>query len=368
MNVGLLGMPQREAAALRMFVDVAMPGWKCSVHSDSGDEAPAAASAWVAHVTGLGLGPWTPRAEADLLLRLRGRGAVLILPPHERSWEQAARASANQRILALVQPYGSDQMRQALLELGRGSPPQLAARQAPAEPAVAATAPDFQPGDQALPALFPQLEDHLLLKRLLAIVSSGRPRELRPTLKQVLIVHPAAGWIAHNTDPGLLERLDGLPSAVSAMGDRELTAAEAEERVQRLQLTPLPLDTFVWRLADAVLGPETPRPRRDASFSLRAFPGFTRIRGASNLHLQLAAICVRVPQTLSGLRAVFPRATHAEIARFVLLSTLCGLGRLSLVVPAASAAPAVPHIQRASAAPRGDGALGFVRSLLQKLL
>jgi hypothetical protein len=219
----------------------------------------------------------------------------------------------------------------------------------------------------ALRTMFPDLQRHRLLGRLLDMMASGRVQELRLTLHHSIVLHPAEGWVVHNVAPAMLERLVHDGSAVAAMNVRELDASQALLRASQSQYTRTALDTFLWTLAESSLGRQTPPALRDAELTLTSIPGFTRIPGVGNLPLQLAAICVRLPQTLSNLRAAFPEQDPCDISRFILLSTVSGLGSLSLVAVAAGAAalsrPAVPRPAR----PERAEASGFFRAMLQKL-
>jgi hypothetical protein len=219
----------------------------------------------------------------------------------------------------------------------------------------------------ALRTMFPDLQRHRLLGRLLDMMASGRVQELRLTLHHSIVLHPAEGWVVHNVAPAMLERLVHDGSAVAAMNVRELDASQALLRASQSQYTRTALDTFLWTLAESSLGRQTPPALRDAELTLTSMPGFTRIPGVGNLPLQLAAICVRLPQTMSNLRAAFPEQDPCDISRFILLSTVSGLGSLSLVAVAAGAAarsrPAAPRPAR----PVRAEASGFFRAMLQKL-
>lgn len=375
MIAALAGLPARDAAALKIFLGMAFKG--CTVV-----QAPATpglalprADVCIVDLAALGLAHWSPRAEADLLLCLGGQHALLLGAPGNASWQDKVHATGRhgaQRLAYLAKPYGRDAMRQALDSLGLGGAPTPEASPAPA-PAVA-------PGDaapplpsafaslQAVRTLFPDLQRHALLGKLLDLLATGQPHELRITLHQALIVHPRQGWVAHNTSPDVLARLAQHGQSAIGMNARAL---DSEDDIQRrlLHMTAREnLDTFFWRLAHDSLGQGTPAPlpTRDAELRLVCMPGFTRIASVDELALPLAAICLRLPQTLSSLRAAFPEAEPGAIERFVLLATVCGAGRLRLL----DAPPRARHKARAERRPAPHAPKpqrSFFRAMLQKL-
>lgn len=76
-----------------------------------------------------------------------------------------------------------------------------------------------------------------------------------------------------------------------------------------------------------------------------AWPAFRTTRGClrvSDFFIQLAAICVHLPQTLTGLQAAFPQGDPQEIRRFAFLSAASGLGELRPVQAQVGAAGATP--------------------------
>ncbi|MDQ3059594.1 MAG: hypothetical protein M3R45_08710 [Pseudomonadota bacterium] len=376
MTIALVGMPVREAAALTIFIGVAVKGASCkSVAFQPGLALPSA-SLCIIDMAGIGLAQWSAKAEADLLTLLGGQNALLLLVSTNTSWLDKAQGHGRQMLHCLTKPYGSEDMRAALSRLGAGSaapsrsePVAAVMRLAPALAAVrTAAAPvvsqlPLLQSLQALRTMFPDLGRHLLLARLLDLVATDKPQELRLTLHHSIVLHPAQGWVADNAAPGMIERLALDGSAVATMSARELDSDQALQRARHLQLTRCGLDAFLWMLAESSFGQQTPSALRDAELKLRSMPGFTRIPGVGNLSLQLAAICVRLPQTLSSLRAAFPEYDPLEISRFMLLSTVSGLGSLSLVTAAAGVAPRSSPVPRPARRESG----GFFRAMLQKL-
>jgi hypothetical protein len=106
---------------------------------------------------------------------------------------------------------------------------------------------------QARLAALPEVEDHVFLRQLSALLVQGHPFEVRFTVQNSLICHPSNGWMATNTPMQVIERVcqsDVLASAVSA---REISAAQAEERAQRLGMQHQALDVFLRDMVTATL-------------------------------------------------------------------------------------------------------------------
>ena len=424
MNIALVGLPAREAAALTIFVGigVGVKDSSCTAVAFRPGLALPPADLCVIDMAGIGLAQWSVKAEADLLTLLGGKNALLLLFPSNTSWVDKAQGHGRQMLHCLTKPYTSEDMRAALARLGIGAAParaepvaevarvtavarpaaDLARPAAVAAPMASAPAPaplhkpapaplyqavsqkpaaaplhqgsshtpapaqrlPLQGSLQALRTIFPDLDRHLLLARLLDLVVTNRPQELRLTLHHSIVFHPGEGWVVHNAAPSMLERLAQDGSSVATMSARELDSEQALARAASLQATRASLDTFLWLLAESSFGRQAPSARRDAELKLRSIPGFTRIPGVENLFLQLAAICVRLPQTLSSLRAAFPDQDPLEISRFMLLSTVSGLGNLSLVAATAGIAPYPAPVPRPVVRQESSG---FFRAMLKKL-
>jgi hypothetical protein len=214
----------------------------------------------------------------------------------------------------------------------------------------------------ALRDTFPQLGGHAFLAQLIDAVGTGHPQELRLSLQHSVVVHPHEGWIATNAPMNVLERICRRNELVQAVSVRPLTDAQAQERVQRLNAPREALDRFLWVLAVTALGQEPLREARDAQLTLKGFPDYTRLSAIPDFFIQLAAICVRLPQTLSGLQSAFPSSDPQEVRRFAFFCAASGLGQLSVAGPrAALVAPATlrkPHAQVKR---------GFFAAMLQKL-
>lgn len=366
MNAVFMGLPAREAAALKIFIGVGMKGWTSSVVSSPAPALPAT-TVCIVDLAGMGLAQWSVKAEADLLVMLGGQNALLLSTANNSSWRDKTHVMSGrskQQIACLPKPYGQEHMRAALagfvsdgVQPAPGNKLNIAQTSVWQAGTESSPAPAFLFGDlRAAQTMFPGLRQHLLLCKLMDLLALGTSCELQLSVHQAIALHPAQGWVAHNAGPGVLARLalQGVP--VASMRVRESGCRVAALPVREN------LDTFLWELAGASIGQQALPAVRDAELKLRSMPGFTRVSAASHFDLQLAAICVRLPQTLSGLCAVFPDRDPAAIARFFLLSAVSGLGRLRLLEPAVGrqhqCRPAPQHV-------RTPGS--FFRSMLNKL-
>lgn len=406
MNIALVGLPTREAAALTIFIGVALKGMSCRTVVFQPGLALPTVGLYVIDMAGIGLAQWSVKAEADLLMLLGGQNALLLLVSTNTSWvDKVVQPHGRQMLNCLTKPYTSEDMRTALTRFNAGIAATTAATtttparadsaavgrpaskplmsMSPPVPVPVATvsgavrfpvrsvlkpvvAPSLRDNLQALRTMFPDLGRHLLLARLLEMVSVGRPQELRLTLHHSIVLHPAHGWLAHNVPPSVLERLAQDSNVVATMSVRELDDSQALQRATQAHANPftrVALDTFLWMLAESSIGQSTPQALCDAELTLTSIPCFTRIPSVGNLFLQLAAICVRLPQTLSSLRAAFPDGCPDDISRFMLLSTVSGLGNLRLVAPTAG----IKSLSCPVPLPVRREISGFIRAMLKKL-
>ena len=141
-----------------------------------------------------------------------------------------------------------------------------------------------------------------------------------------------------------------------------------EESQRKYIRTPLrqqkSLDVFAWELAENALADLKLTQKADLSLRLTRMPNFTLMGGGDAMDVQLAAICIRTPQSASFLAKSFPR--HEErVNRFIALAVLSGLAEVTQAPPvqprkvvlAAPQPQAQPRV-----APKG-----FFRALLSKL-
>jgi hypothetical protein len=400
MKLLMAGLPPREAAALGILVGMSLKNWETSTAQFTPGRALPLADVYVLDMVAAGLGPWSAGAEARLLEMLHGRPAVLLHQARDMSWIEANTAGARQQHLVwLAKPCNTDGMRDALKAatsptprrstslppMGSASaprPPALfaardaaaASRQAPL-PADVYTAPAqsaramSQDDLAALHRTFPQLKQYPVLDRSVQAAASPGALELRFTVRESLLIHARDGWVACTAPRAAIERLCRQNALAPTLSEREVSDGQAAEWAHRLGARRESLDAYLWSLAAVTLGSEPLSLTGDAQLHLRSFPDYTRLAGISDLFIQLAAICVRLPQSLSGLQAAFPACNPQEIRRFAMFTVLSGAGHLT-TIPATPGGvsmangPAVNLRVRKAALPVRQG---FFQAMLAKL-
>ncbi len=231
-------------------------------------------------------------------------------------------------------------------------------------------------GGRALTALlqaFPMLRPHPLIQLAEKIVAHDGPMLLRIGTDAAFVTHPRAGWLASGLPVPTLLKLLHTPTLVEGIRAEPLDPAQVEETVRqrfdgKFHRAQKPLDVITWELVSAVLRELRLQPQGDLSFQLRRFPNFPMLSDVGPLDVQLAAICARMPQSISDLQRAFPKHEQ-DVLRFVVL---CVISRLAKVIPArpAAAAPApAPAVRAPAAPPKPEVAArrGFFRSLFDKL-
>jgi hypothetical protein len=109
---------------------------------------------------------------------------------------------------------------------------------------------------QARLAALPEVTGYLFLRQLSAMLTENDPFEVRFTVLNSLIVHPAGEWIATNTPMPVIKRICQSNALASAVSVRKIDASQAEQRVQRLGMPPQELDAFLHDLVAATLAPQ----------------------------------------------------------------------------------------------------------------
>jgi hypothetical protein len=284
MKLVVTGLSPREEAAFGIFLGRALRHWTWQSAAASRDVVLPPADLIVADLVPLGLGHWSEEAEAALLRLLQGTPAVLLVPSHDRSWATMAADTATQPALVwLTKPYGTKEM-QAALEQAEGAikqknrratpPPRTAPMASPVPPAQLPVSPIAEvPGLTAaglrtwLTAL-PADGRHVFLRKLSDMLSRAHPFEVRFTVQNSLIVHPADGWVASNTPMLVIKRVCQSDTLATALEFREIDGAQAEERMERLGMRLRELDVSLWELAATTLG-QQPAPPGTGSTALK---------------------------------------------------------------------------------------------------
>jgi hypothetical protein len=96
-------------------------------------------------------------------------------------------------------------------------------------------------------------EPTYLLRDMLFNIEQGVPFEVRFTVHNMLIVEPAAGWVASNTPLQVVQRVCRSAVLASSVGLAVLDGLQAESRVQRLGLVPQDLNDYLHQLLPPLL-------------------------------------------------------------------------------------------------------------------
>lgn len=277
MKLVLTGLSPTDEAALTIFLGRAMSGWSCQSVAAAPAMVLPEADIYVLNLLPLGLSRWSETVHTRLLALLDGRPAVLLVPGHDRSWVTHLQDAAQRGIVFLSKPYGTEDMRVALQTAAKGVPPSPppvtptpATSPAPVpaiasgpvrsaskvlQPVLSATeAPhglSVQEFQNKL-ATLPDGDSLAFLRKLDEMMSYEHPFEVRFTVHNILLVHPAHGWVASNTPLVVIARVCQSSALASAVEIRELAGHEAEDRMQLLGLSPSELDLFLLNLWNAV--------------------------------------------------------------------------------------------------------------------
>lgn len=229
-------------------------------------------------------------------------------------------------------------------------------------------------GRGALKALlnaFPQLREQPLVKLAEQIVAHDGPMLLRIGNEAAFVTHIRAGWLASGLPVTTLLKLLHTPTLVEGIRAEPLDPAQVEETVRqhfdgKFHRAQKPLDVITWELMSEVLRAVPLRVDGDLRFQLKRFPNFTMLGSVGPIDVQLAAICARMPQSVSELLRAFPKHEQ-DVLRFVVLCVISGLAKVlpgapQAAVQAAATAPA-PVARKPEVAARR----GFFKSLLDKL-
>ncbi len=328
-----IGMPY-TSASLR-------EGLKRVLAAGGGQRAPLAAA--VAHTV-------TPAAEPATVTQRAAQMAAAAPAP---AWKQ---------VMALAE-RSAPSPRPAV----RAAPADGSAPVAPPAPLVTLPAGAVGLTRGALPALlqaFPLLEAQPLVELTRKIVSGQGPQLLRLGADIAFVTDARQGWLASGLSVPALLKMLRAPSLLDEVEIEALPADAVEETVRqrfggRFFRAHKSLDVITWELMSDMLRSMSLRIRGDLALQLRHFPNFTLLAGVGPLDVQLASICVRMPQTVSELRRAFPKHEQA-VLRFAVLSVLSGA---AVVLPAGQPATVAAAVPAVPAKPQQ----GFFRSLLDKL-
>jgi hypothetical protein len=231
-------------------------------------------------------------AEINLLQRLHGTPAVLLVPSTNRTWTSMDTSTCKLHSLFwLAKPYDSEDMRTALdtvatavkhkaltvaqapaaRPVARGLPAVIPTPAAPVSAVVTSRPPvptHVAPGAMESMKVEPsltaaELQSRLaslrvigrfaFLRKLSVMLELGQPFEARFTFQHLLVVHPSDGWIATNTPMSVIERVCLSDTLASVVVLQRIDEHGAEARLPQMGVPPVDLDTFLWELAHATL-------------------------------------------------------------------------------------------------------------------
>lgn len=89
------------------------------------------------------------------------------------------------------------------------------------------------------------------MRQLAELLMQGRPFEVRLTIQNAVIFHPADNWVSSNTPLGVFRRVCQSDALASVLSVREIDGAAAEDRTQQLGMQVRELEEF---LAELVQG------------------------------------------------------------------------------------------------------------------
>ncbi len=224
-----------------------------------------------------------------------------------------------------------------------------------------------QGGLQAVCKAFPLLSSSPLVQLGNQLLAHDGVQQMRVGGDAAFVVQAYQGWLASVLPVPVLLKVLRDPSMQQSVEISPLPPQAVEETLrqlfgERLRRAQKPLDVLAWDLLADALRDVTLKPQADLSFQLRRFPNFNQLSSVGPMDVQLAAICARVPQSMSDLVRAFPHHEQ-DVYRFAVLGILSGVALVVQQPAAAQPAPAQPAPAKAQVAARR----GFFKSLLDKL-
>ena len=372
-HIGWVGMPYTSAGlrdAIKKVKEAAermVPPAAAAVAA-----APAAVPAW--------------RRAMELADQLKRKAAPVV------SARPAARAAVTEAVLANpparrpaapVAPPPTPAPEPAPMRARASAPMPLPKAQASsvslAPPATRMATDAVGLGKGALAALlqvFPLLRDQPLIGLTEKIIGHDGPMLLRIGTDAAFVTHTRAGWLASGLPVSALLKLLRTPRLVESVRAEPLDPDHVEETVRqrfdgKFHRAQKPLDVITWELVSDVMRDMKLQRQGDLTFQLRRFPNFPMLAGVGPLDVQLAAICARMPQSISELLRAFPKHEQ-DVLRFVVLCVVSGLAKVIPGGPVAAGAVASPRAAQAPVAaaarkPEVAARRGFFKSLMDKL-
>lgn len=436
-NILLMGLTDHEAAAVEIMIGMNWRDHRCitlkrelSLAIPEQHAAARSCEACVLDLFGLGMRKYSPANATRLMEVMAGRPAVLLTWGDGGGWLEAKLPLAKGQHIGWVgMPYTSAGLRDAIKkvkeaaermvppaaaavaaapaampawrrameladQLKRKAAPMRARASAPmplpkaqassvslAPPATRMATDAVGLGKGALAALlqvFPLLRDQPLIGLTEKIIGHDGPMLLRIGTDAAFVTHARAGWLASGLPVSALLKLLRTPRLVESVRAEPLDPDHVEETVRqrfdgKFHRAQKPLDVITWELVSDVMRDMKLQRQGDLTFQLRRFPNFPMLAGVGPLDVQLAAICARMPQSISELLRAFPKHEQ-DVLRFVVLCVVSGLAKVIPGGPVAAGAVAPPRAAQAQAPvaaaarkPEVAARRGFFKSLMDKL-
>lgn len=434
-NILLMGLTDHEAAAVEIMIGMNWRDHRCitlkrelSLAIPEQHAAARSCEACVLDLFGLGMRKYSPANATRLMEVMAGRPAVLLTWGDGGGWLEAKLPLAKGQHIGWVgMPYTSAGLRDAIKkvkeaaermvppaaaavaaapaampawrrameladQLKRKAAPMRARASAPmplpkaqassvslAPPATRMATDAVGLGKGALAALlqvFPLLRDQPLIGLTEKIIGHDGPMVLRIGTDAAFVTHTRAGWLASGLPVSALLKLLRTPRLVESVRAEPLDPDHVEETVRqrfdgKFHRAQKPLDVITWELVSDVMRDMKLQRQGDLTFQLRRFPNFPMLAGVGPLDVQLAAICARMPQSISELLRAFPKHEQ-DVLRFVVLCVVSGLAKVIPGGPVAAGAVASPRAAQALVAaaarkPEVAARRGFFKSLMDKL-
>lgn len=434
-NILLMGLTDHEAAAVEIMIGMNWRDHRCitlkrelSLAIPEQHAAARSCEACVLDLFGLGMRKYSPANATRLMEVMAGRPAVLLTWGDGGGWLEAKLPLAKGQHIGWVgMPYTSAGLRDAIKkvkeaaermvppaaaavaaapaampawrrameladQLKRKAAPMRARASAPmplpkaqassvslAPPATRMATDAVGLGKGALAALlqvFPLLRDQPLIGLTEKIIGHDGPMLLRIGTDAAFVTHTRAGWLASGLPVSALLKLLRTPRLVESVRAEPLDPDHVEETVRqrfdgKFHRAQKPLDVITWELVSDVMRDMKLQRQGDLTFQLRRFPNFPMLAGVGPLDVQLAAICARMPQSISELLRAFPKHEQ-DVLRFVVLCVVSGLAKVIPGGPVAAGAVTSPRAAQAPVAaaarkPEVAARRGFFKSLMDKL-
>lgn len=436
-NILLMGLTDHEAAAVEIMIGMNWRDHRCitlkrelSLAIPEQHAAARSCEACVLDLAGLGMRKYSPANATRLMEVMAGRPAVLLTWGDGGGWLEAKLPLAKGQHIGWVgMPYTSAGLRDAIKkvkeaaermvppaaaavaaapaampawrrameladQLKRKAAPMRARASAPmplpkaqassvslAPPATRMATDAVGLGKGALAALlqvFPLLRDQPLIGLTEKIIGHDGPMLLRIGTDAAFVTHARTGWLASGLPVSALLKLLRTPRLVESVRAEPLDPDHVEETVRqrfdgKFHRAQKPLDVITWELVSDVMRDMKLQRQGDLTFQLRRFPNFPMLAGVGPLDVQLAAICARMPQSISELLRAFPKHEQ-DVLRFVVLCVVSGLAKVIPGGPVAAGAVAPPRAAQAQAPvaaaarkPEVAARRGFFKSLMDKL-